>query len=621
MEAAAEEVQPPAAVHKASYASPRQAAVGSPPGDGSEFLSVGIITSDAVLPKPLAKDNTADAVPLVPPPEAGGACPSTPQQQHGVGGLDPDPVPPAVSRRLPKSARRADSGFATATGAAVSVDASKRQAAAAMLGGGGAEGNRDAMGAGDDDEVTHEVGSDAEFAAPSRRRRIDSISARRVAAAASLAEAAASAATGPDETQGIRGIVTAGPPLDTGGCGRGAGGGALGTNALTLKRRRFSAPLVVGNRGDSLSQPKQQAAAARGGGRGVPLRGSADGGMRPRVKLREAFAAAAAEKKSPEASRGGGASRSGEGAGASTPLRDGLPPIGGAAPPLLCASPPLRDAPPPLPSAAAPDEEMASRHDNEAGILSALAATVTNVDGNSASAVSNSDASSWMQRVLGIDPGSALDLCFDDPHPPPHPPLAPALNAPPMQSAAAVGTEVVSAAGSVTVHPPAIEVDAAVGAAGEEAATVPTARRGWREAYTQLIASGADVSEAWVSNHYRWVVWKLASYFRLLSLNAEGQQSASDAAIVRSGEEQVDGEGEDPLPTPLLPQQPPCRESAEEAAVLPQARQGACDTGPSSADDSRRAAGPLRGPSSAVPKLCWQEVVRQLRRRQVWKLQ
>ena len=54
--------------------------------------------------------------------------------------------------------------------------------------------------------------------------------------------------------------------------------------------------------------------------------------------------------------------------------------------------------------------------------------------------------------------------------------------------------------------------------------------RGWREARQALLSAGAcprAVSEAWVANHYRWVVWKLASHTRMLlpHSHAEGEEA------------------------------------------------------------------------------------------------
>jgi len=45
------------------------------------------------------------------------------------------------------------------------------------------------------------------------------------------------------------------------------------------------------------------------------------------------------------------------------------------------------------------------------------------------------------------------------------------------------------------------------------------AQFGWREFQRALIAAGADskfANDHWVSNHYRWIVWKLACEDRVL---------------------------------------------------------------------------------------------------------
>jgi hypothetical protein len=46
---------------------------------------------------------------------------------------------------------------------------------------------------------------------------------------------------------------------------------------------------------------------------------------------------------------------------------------------------------------------------------------------------------------------------------------------------------------------------------------------GWSEARTAIISQGCDkkhCSDAWVRNHYRWIVWKLGSYDRRLPVQS-----------------------------------------------------------------------------------------------------
>ena len=62
--------------------------------------------------------------------------------------------------------------------------------------------------------------------------------------------------------------------------------------------------------------------------------------------------------------------------------------------------------------------------------------------------------------------------------------------------------------------------------------------RGWRQARQVLLSAGACprvASETWVANHYRWVVWKLASHTRMLLPRSDSE-----------GEMTVEGTMDDP---------------------------------------------------------------------------
>ncbi len=97
---------------------------------------------------------------------------------------------------------------------------------------------------------------------------------------------------------------------------------------------------------------------------------------------------------------------------------------------------------------------------------------------------------------------------------------------------------------------PAAGGDAANGAAGE-AASGAAATLGVAEAHAALLAAGASPPLAdlpWVANHYRWVVWKLASYERLWAAQGQQQQqrppgSSAGGGGGPGGEAPADGGG------------------------------------------------------------------------------
>ena len=119
---------------------------------------------------------------------------------------------------------------------------------------------------------------------------------------------------------------------------------------------------------------------------------------------------------------------------------------------------------------------------------------------------------------------------------------------------------------------------------------------GWRQARQALIAAGAcplAASEAWVANHYRWIVWKLAAHTRVLLAN-------SPALPQRGG-------GGGALHLPLgVPA------ASVEAAV--DAAAGSCgEAAAGSCNGAAFSDSAVRGPCLAV--LAWHEVVAQLQHR------
>ena len=110
------------------------------------------------------------------------------------------------------------------------------------------------------------------------------------------------------------------------------------------------------------------------------------------------------------------------------------------------------------------------------------------------------------QLILGVSPHNALDWTF---------PREGTLGPDPLASPAATSPSASPAIPQHTVPtaPPA-------GNWGQPE-TTHTPGIGWRDAWQALLDAGAcpkAASEAWVANHYRWIVWKLASHERMLML-------------------------------------------------------------------------------------------------------
>ena len=71
------------------------------------------------------------------------------------------------------------------------------------------------------------------------------------------------------------------------------------------------------------------------------------------------------------------------------------------------------------------------------------------------------------------------------------------------------------------------------GAAQQQPEATAPGLVGWRELRQRLVEAGANpahASEAWASNHYRWVVWKLARLQLLLLGGGGGGGSGAAAA-------------------------------------------------------------------------------------------